>query len=414
MDDLYRLKISRIIGFTLRQSVSFKLLLLFLVFEYLRPQGMYPGIRFVPWSFIILVLCTLSSIAENRMFRVSNRANVLMFISFVVVTMSSLFAISPQTSFQGAKTVFTLALIYYLVINIVDSAEKMFVFVGFFILLTLKLSQFVFVRWVARGFTYDKYGAAAGSAWLQNSGELAIQMCMVFAISTYFAISVWPQVTSWFKRAILVFIPVSTAGSVLASGSRGSFVALAVVVIMMWLGSKRRSFGLVAIILLVFSLPIFMSERDLSRTKEMGGVTDTTASNRLARWGKGVEMVKKNPLLGVGYQNWAVADAKYFDGEGQECHNIFIECASELGFPGLFVFVLLIIACFRSNFETIRTALLSGDIFAANLAKSLNLALIAYLVAGCFVTVLYYPYFWVNLAMSVALNNITSTSLAHE
>jgi hypothetical protein len=34
-------------------------------------------------------------------------------------------------------------------------------------------------------------------------------------------------------------------------------------------------------------------------------------------------------------------------------------------------------------------------------------ALIGYLITGFFVTVLYYPFFWINLAMTVSLHNVT-------
>ena len=51
-----------------------------------------------------------------------------------------------------------------------------------------------------------------------------------------------------------------------------------------------------------------------------------------------------------------------------------------------------------------------NDKFIPNLARSLNLALVGYLVAGFFVTVLYYPYFWINLAITVSVNNIAKIS----
>jgi hypothetical protein len=36
------------------------------------------------------------------------------------------------------------------------------------------------------------------------------------------------------------------------------------------------------------------------------------------------------------------------------------------------------------------------------------------MVTGFFVTVLFYPYFWVNLAMTVALNNVVHKELAND
>jgi hypothetical protein len=41
------------------------------------------------------------------------------------------------------------------------------------------------------------------------------------------------------------------------------------------------------------------------------------------------------------------------------------------------------------------------------MAHGFDGALIGYLVGGYFVTVLYYPFFWINLAMTVMLYNVT-------
>jgi O-antigen ligase len=108
----------------------------------------------------------------------------------------------------------------------------------------------------------------------------------------------------------------------------------------------------------------------------------------------------------VGFKNWGVADKQMFDGTGGLSHNIFIECMSELGYSGLIAFILLIFFTVKNNFKTIRVARNEEMRFIENLARALNVSLVGYLVAGFFVTVLFYPYFWVNLAMTVSLNNI--------
>ena len=137
----------------------------------------------------------------------------------------------------------------------------------------------------------------------------------------------------------------------------------------------------------------------------MGKETDVTAQTRIERWEKGLKMASMHPLLGVGYANWGVADQKYFNDTGELSHNIFIECMSELGYVGLSVFILLIVSTVRNNLETMRISKLLQNAFLFNFAKSLNLSLLAYLVAGFFVTILFYPYFWINIAMTVCANN---------
>ena len=92
----------------------------------------------------------------------------------------------------------------------------------------------------------------------------------------------------------------------------------------------------------------------------------------------------------------------------EEPHNIFIKAGAELGYPGLFCFLLMIIYVFIVNSRTRRVAKKQDNIFFLYLAHGLDAGLVGYLVAGFFVTVLYYPFFWVQMAMTVALNSIAN------
>jgi hypothetical protein len=94
-------------------------------------------------------------------------------------------------------------------------------------------------------------------------------------------------------------------------------------------------------------------------------------------------------------------------------HNIFIEAGSELGYSGLVAFILLIIATFVINYRTRQLTRRhpGGNLFMFDMAHGLDGALIGYLASGFFVTVLYYPFFWINFAMTVALHRGTLNKL---
>jgi len=55
---------------------------------------------------------------------------------------------------------------------------------------------------------------------------------------------------------------------------------------------------------------------------------------------------------------------------------------------------------------------LGGNKFILYMAHGLDGALVGYLVSGFFVTVLYYPYFWINLSMTVALHGAAKNEAA--
>ncbi len=126
---------------------------------------------------------------------------------------------------------------------------------------------------------------------------------------------------------------------------------------------------------------------------------DNTSISRTDRWKAGIEIANEYPILGIGYNNWN----SYY---GPLSHNIFIEAWSELGYTGLVAFLLLIAGTFRINYQTrkLLRAAQAPTPFMRHMAYGLDGALIGYLVSGFFVTVLYYPYFWVNLSMTVALH----------
>jgi len=415
MNKLYQLNIKELFHYTTKQKPTFWIILLYLIFEYLRPQTMYPAVNIIPWGMVIIFFALLLLVFEGKLFSVKNRSNKYINLFSLIVIISSLFAISPSTSYNELKLFFVLLIIYYLIINIVDTEGKLLVFMLLYFLINLKLSNFTTLQWIQRGFAYDRFGATAGLAWLENSGEFAIEMCIVLAISIFFTIALWKHI-SFIKKAFLIWIPASAASSILACGSRGGFLGIAFVLFFVWLESKQKIIAVIIVLLIAAPIPFLISERDKTRFVNMGDKLDKTAQKRLMRWKKGIAMANKYPVLGVGYKNWAQGDldlygfmgAEVQTGTGAVCHNIFIECMSELGYSGLILFILLIISTFKNNLETIQIAKENKNDFICNLAKGFNGALVAYLVTGFFVTVLYYPFFWINLAMTVSTNNIAT------
>jgi O-antigen ligase len=87
-------------------------------------------------------------------------------------------------------------------------------------------------------------------------------------------------------------------------------------------------------------------------------------------------------------------------------HNFFVEALAELGYTGLLALFFLLIGTFVLNAKTRALARRlggSGEL-SWHIAWGLDGALIGYIASGFFVTVLYYPYLWVNLGMTVAVH----------
>jgi len=118
----------------------------------------------------------------------------------------------------------------------------------------------------------------------------------------------------------------------------------------------------------------------------------------------------------VGFEAWTSYYPLHYESEhgpSMLVHNIFVQCVSELGYVGLFAFILLILGCVFVGSKIRKILSKEEDQFLYLMSYGFDLALVGFLVSGLFVTVLYYPYFWIHLAFVSAMYNIVRTKEIH-
>lgn len=393
---LFALHVSAIWAFVQRQPTSFWLINLYLFLEYVRPQSVWPSIDFLPWAKIAIVGALVSLILEGTIphFRTFGGALLLAFTT--VVLLSSIFAIQPSESYKGWELWFSWVLVFVLITNTTTTERRFFVFTLAFLLYSFKMSQHGFRSWAGRGFAFADWGVTGAPGWFHNSGEMGIQMCMFLPLSVEFIIALRGHWNRW-ARWLFYLFPITAVGSIVASSSRGAIVGGGCVALWWVARSKHRIRTTIAVVFVGIATWIVVPEQQKARFSSAG--EDATSTSRIERWEAGLQMAKERPIFGIGYNNWR---SHY----GPLSHNIFIEAVAELGYVGLLAFVSLIVGTFVLNAQTrtlVRTIPTSTR-FMHHMAYGLDGALIGYIASGFFVTVLYYPYFWINLSMTVALN----------
>jgi O-antigen ligase len=215
----------------------------------------------------------------------------------------------------------------------------------------------------------------------------------------------------------LLVLPFTAVTGAIASSSRGALLGMAAVGLWMLARSKYKVRGTIA--LLVFGALAYMLIPEQQRARLSASGEDATSTSRLVYWERGIEFANDYPLLGIGYANWLPYYTRVWEsrlGEGERIqlpHNLFIEAWSELGYTGLTALLFLIFGTFYLNSRTRALAQRLGNkgFLSHQLAWGFDGGLVGYLVSGFFVTVLYYPYLWVNLGMAVALH--LSVARAH-
>ncbi len=403
--DLQDLRLKTLWGAFKSEGLAFWLVCTYLMFEYVRPQSVYKGFEVFPWTTATMMAAALAVLAAPRTVRVASPANGLLLLFSGVIVLSSITAYRPEWSYSQYDGYFLWIVAYWLIVCVVTNERRMLMMLLAFVLFNVKMTQFSTRAWVSVGFGFRSWGTGGGPGWFQNSGEFGIEMCVFFPVVTYLALGLQPRLTKWKFLGLLAIAGTSLVGMVMSS-SRGALLGGAAVMIFMLARSKYLVRGLIAAAIVgsVFYFAIPPEQK----TRMSASGTDETSVLRLTYWRHGIQMTNDHPVLGVGYGNWIPYYRDHYEGRVQVCHNIFVQAASELGYTGLATFVLLILCTFMVNTRSRALAARAGPRGRLTycIANGLDGALIGYMVSGFFVTVLYYPYFWINLAMTVALNTV--------
>ncbi len=88
---------------------------------------------------------------------------------------------------------------------------------------------------------------------------------------------------------------------------------------------------------------------------------------------------------------------------GLVIHNTYISVFAELGYPGLLFYLSMVASVMITNFRTRRMGLAMDDDFYAIMPVTLNVGLMGYLGASIFISVQYYPFLYMQLALTAAL-----------
>lgn len=404
-EDFYSLRVVRVWKHFKSQSFAFWMVCGYLFFEYVRPQSLYPAIDFIPWTQLTVIGAILGCFIDKTVTWVSSPANKLLILLFFIILISSYFAYFPDVSFRNLENYYLWVVIYFVIINIVNTKQRFFIFLSVFLLASFKLSLPLAIVWAKRGFSFTDWGLMGPPGFFQNSGELAIQMLVFWPISLAFCYAVKKYVSNT-TFLILTIMPITAIMVVLGASSRGAQLALTVQIVLL---NHRRIFNPKVVIAATVALALvwtFIPDEQKQRFSSIG--EDRTSQQRLLYWENGFEMIKENPILGVGFFNFPSYFEKYYPEDklfeyAELPHNIFIQVGTDAGILGLGVFLIFVAFLYKSsvvkNYE---------NDFLRIILKYMNVSLIGYIVAGQFVTVAYYPFLWIHAALVVSMVNIIS------
>ncbi len=250
---------------------------------------------------------------------------------------------------------------------------------------------------------------------MYDPNDLALFMVGLFPISILFLGKVHNMKTRVVAVATLAIAPLI----VIMSGSRGGFVCLAVVLLILFMtqvGGIRRSRKIGAIALVAVTIFIFREQMDIERYTTLLTLEEdynvTSDTGRLQVWESAFKLIFANPITGVGVRCFPRAFGYLRLTEGRvpdwkAAHNAYIQVWTEVGFPGILVFMGIIAASVRSYWRMSRWDAVTSEQKDLKLLGSLMLTgFWGHLIGAFFLSQAYGMQFTLFFAMAAVFRQL--------
>jgi putative inorganic carbon (hco3(-)) transporter len=401
-------------------SVPFLLILTYFFVDYGRPQDWFPVLGAIRPAMIVLGVSIAVLFLSGRMVVPPLARLMLLFVALMAVMVP--FSFNHRVAFYKTEE---LALLMFgaalPIIAFVDSVDRLKALIGFIVWIHVPMAL----------FSLTHKGVGVGS-FLTDENDFALAMNMVLP----YAVALLVLARSTIRRVLLLGVITLFLAAIVGTMSRGGFIGLVSVAVMMWLRSRRKFRALigVALLALIFAL-VARSQTSFGHHAEAKSYWDEmttiqsateegdTGETRIELWGLAWRMFLDNPVLGVGPSNFpfnaANYETEYMASHGRHAwgrvaHSLYFTLLSESGTVGTLVFGCIVALGWagrrrleRACRSAVENQALSGaerDTAGtmSQLAAAMDVALVTFLVTGAFLSVLYYPHLWLLTAMTAA------------
>ena len=377
---------------------------LFIIIDYGRPQDILP-IGFLRPAMLVSIILIIYIIKEGCFKRYSSKQ--IRYILYFIVLLA-IYIPFARNNFYAWRT--TKSMVLYLpfilsVIATVTSVDR---------LKRLILVLICLMIYVA-GYALAHGGVGSGN-YFSDENDLSLYINMYLPFCLFLLL---------YEKRIIMKLFYLTAGivglsSIVISFSRGGFVGLLGVGLVVWLVSPRKIPSLVIILLICGAFYLSAGSAYLNEMETIGNTGDSTASVRIESWKAGWRMFIDNPL-GVGGNNYQVRFSEY-QGDffkrsmwGRVAHSLWFTLISELGIPGLLIYFSLLLTNIKDLFflRQLKPEIDDDVQYLRVFSFSCLASLAGYFASATFISVLYYAHYWYLMAIIVSAVNIAKNLPKH-
>jgi putative inorganic carbon (hco3(-)) transporter len=372
---------------------------LYLITLYVRPQDWVPGMVGLPTAFIIIPLGLAIGLANRlrtpQWFK-TPQAWILP-IYLVVIFISTLINVDFSTAFGWFDVFLRRVLVFYLIIWLLISTERIEAAIWF----VLILSAFLAFQAILQAQTGESWGgmtpepgyAEIRVRWHGDwDGPNVFGLLFVMAVGLSIELIFGPH--RLLTRIVAAGLAASYMTAIFYTNSRGAVLAVACMLMFYF----RDRFKSVTSILLGVGAVGALLALGPSRMSEVSS-GESSAHERTWLWEQGLTMLRNNPVWGIGRGEFVRnVDLHLL------AHSNYVQNFAETGLLGFFCFMSMIWFCFKGNYLLTSKRYAVSPTIAAQ-GRMMNATLVGYSATTFFVVMeLDLLYFFFGLWTAVYLN----------
>lgn len=349
----------------------------------------------LPWAAIVFVATVFGCFVAREPKRLPvNALTVLMVLFMAGITLTSLAALTPPGMVWSKwDRVFKILLGLLLTAALLDSRRRVHALIW---LIVISLGYFgvkggLFTLRSGGGFIV----MGPPNSMIADRNHLATALLVSLPLMNYLRMQSRHRIV----RQGLVFAMAMTLFSVVGSQSRGALVGLVATAAVLWTRSRGKVVSGVVIAVVVTAAVAFMPDSWLERMHTIQSYDqDASAMGRLNIWWASFHIARMRPLLGGGFRAMYVQEivSRAMPGvNARAAHSIWFEVLGEHGFVMSAIWLGMLAA---GGLYTLRVARLTRNRpelrWAYDLARMTQVAMVAYMSAGSFVSLSYWDCFW--------------------
>ncbi len=393
------------------------LVLCLFVVEYMRPGNLYPALNAARLNSILPWVCVLASAVKGVVPHrdIFEDRNFTLFGVFTFLVMVSVLTARVTVyAFTTFTIVFGYVLFLWIVARQMGTLDAM---KGLFRTLIFIHAGIVFIapQIVLDGQNRNYIPAGA---FLGDGNDFSLSICILVPFCLFLLLDSNRKIARLFYALLLLLL----VAAVIGTQSRGGTLGLIAVGVYYWLKTNRKVVTGALAAVAVVGVMALASPQYFQRMGTLTNVEDDgSAQGRLTAWRAGTAMMLSNPLLGVGAGNFPPNYTRFAPGaEGmgrwKTAHSIYFLALGELGLPGIGVLLYFIFWNLHANRKAAKEAIrrgLSPTSSEVQLLGALSASVLAFAVAGAFLSAIYYPHMYVLAGMIIAARRLTRLAVGH-